>query len=372
MRGAAERGARSPLRPTPHPPPAPPQGPAPRGSPPRGAWQGARLGLPGGHGPARAPSAGVSHPEAPPPGPGGRINRDLGPAPRGWLPPARPCPRVGGYVRGAAERGTRSPLLPSPHPPPAPPPPVAHPPRLGARGAWWRLPPRLGAGGAWRSPSPSPPGGLRGSRPSGGSPPRTLNTRIVICEVPCSDAPLRSAGGAAGPGTGPPRKALNGGARGAPGGAQGPCAAGGFGGRLAAGQAPAEPMGAPGAPGGDARGSEAPRGRAAGRRLPLRGGWRRPAAPGGAARGHTDARPPRGAGGRGAGAGAGASRGARRPRETTEKTLPPERARPHGGYLVDSASSHMLVSKIKPCMSKYKQELYSETANGSINQLSFI
>ena len=26
----------------------------------------------------------------------------------------------------------------------------------------------------------------------------------------------------------------------------------------------------------------------------------------------------------------------------------------HGGYLVDPASSHMLVSKIKPCMSKYK------------------
>jgi hypothetical protein len=26
-------------------------------------------------------------------------------------------------------------------------------------------------------------------------------------------------------------------------------------------------------------------------------------------------------------------------------------------YLVDSASSHMLVSKIKPCMSKYKQLL---------------
>ena len=40
-------------------------------------------------------------------------------------------------------------------------------------------------------------------------------------------------------------------------------------------------------------------------------------------------------------------------------------------YLVDSASSHMLVSKIKPCMSKYKQ-LYCETANGSLNQLSFI
>ena len=37
-------------------------------------------------------------------------------------------------------------------------------------------------------------------------------------------------------------------------------------------------------------------------------------------------------------------------------------------YLVDSASSHMLVSKIKPCMSKYKH-LYSETANGSLNQL---
>ena len=42
-----------------------------------------------------------------------------------------------------------------------------------------------------------------------------------------------------------------------------------------------------------------------------------------------------------------------------------------GSYLVDSASSHMLVSKIKPCMSKYKQS-YCETANGSLNQLSFI
>jgi hypothetical protein len=31
---------------------------------------------------------------------------------------------------------------------------------------------------------------------------------------------------------------------------------------------------------------------------------------------------------------------------------------PLGGlYLVDSASSHMLVSKIKPCMSKYKQSI---------------
>jgi len=28
----------------------------------------------------------------------------------------------------------------------------------------------------------------------------------------------------------------------------------------------------------------------------------------------------------------------------------------------------MLVSKIKPCMSKYKR-LYGETANGSLNQL---
>ena len=36
--------------------------------------------------------------------------------------------------------------------------------------------------------------------------------------------------------------------------------------------------------------------------------------------------------------------------------------------LVDPASSHMLVSKIKPCMSKYKP-LYGETANGSLKQL---
>ena len=32
-------------------------------------------------------------------------------------------------------------------------------------------------------------------------------------------------------------------------------------------------------------------------------------------------------------------------------------------YLVDPASSHMLVSKIKPCMSKYKL-FYGETADG--------
>ena len=32
-----------------------------------------------------------------------------------------------------------------------------------------------------------------------------------------------------------------------------------------------------------------------------------------------------------------------------------DRPRLSDSYLVDSASSHMLVSKIKPCMSKYKQ-----------------
>ena len=36
--------------------------------------------------------------------------------------------------------------------------------------------------------------------------------------------------------------------------------------------------------------------------------------------------------------------------------------------LVDPASSDMLVSKIKPCMSQYKL-LYGETANGSLKQL---
>ena len=40
-------------------------------------------------------------------------------------------------------------------------------------------------------------------------------------------------------------------------------------------------------------------------------------------------------------------------------------------YLIDPVSSHMLVSKIKPCMSKYTP-LYGETANGSLNQLWFI
>jgi hypothetical protein len=40
-------------------------------------------------------------------------------------------------------------------------------------------------------------------------------------------------------------------------------------------------------------------------------------------------------------------------------------------YLVDPASSHMLVSKIKPCMSQYRLSK-SETANGSLNQLWFL
>ena len=40
-------------------------------------------------------------------------------------------------------------------------------------------------------------------------------------------------------------------------------------------------------------------------------------------------------------------------------------------YLVDPASSHMLVSKIKPCMSKFTS-LYGETANGSLNQSRFL
>ena len=40
----------------------------------------------------------------------------------------------------------------------------------------------------------------------------------------------------------------------------------------------------------------------------------------------------------------------------------------HDRNLVDPASSHTLVSKIKPCMSKYKH-LYRETANGSLYQL---
>ena len=40
-------------------------------------------------------------------------------------------------------------------------------------------------------------------------------------------------------------------------------------------------------------------------------------------------------------------------------------------YLVDPARCHMLVSKLKPCMSK-NEPLNGESANGSLNQLSFI
>ena len=43
----------------------------------------------------------------------------------------------------------------------------------------------------------------------------------------------------------------------------------------------------------------------------------------------------------------------------------------HHSYLVDPASSHMLVSKIKPCMSKFTPQ-YGETANGSLNQSRFL
>jgi hypothetical protein len=42
-----------------------------------------------------------------------------------------------------------------------------------------------------------------------------------------------------------------------------------------------------------------------------------------------------------------------------------------GSYLVDPASSHMLVSKIKPCMSKHKL-LHSEAANGSLGHPLFL
>ena len=44
-------------------------------------------------------------------------------------------------------------------------------------------------------------------------------------------------------------------------------------------------------------------------------------------------------------------------RPTPEPRAPSRgpRGRRQVRYLVDSASSHMLVSKIKPCMSKYKQ-----------------
>ncbi len=56
---------------------------------------------------------------------------------------------------------------------------------------------------------------------------------------------------------------------------------------------------------------------------------------------------------------------------TTQCTCCAVCVRPCLNYLVDPASSHMLVSKIKPCMSKCTPS-YGETANGSLNQLWFI
>jgi hypothetical protein len=51
--------------------------------------------------------------------------------------------------------------------------------------------------------------------------------------------------------------------------------------------------------------------------------------------------------------------GRRRPSEGTVAAAPvsPTGSWGQGSYLVDPASSHMLVSKIKPCMSKYKQTI---------------
>jgi hypothetical protein len=44
---------------------------------------------------------------------------------------------------------------------------------------------------------------------------------------------------------------------------------------------------------------------------------------------------------------------------------------PNSDYLVDPASSHMLVSKIKPCMSKYNP-FHGETAKGSLDRPLFL
>jgi hypothetical protein len=57
------------------------------------------------------------------------------------------------------------------------------------------------------------------------------------------------------------------------------------------------------------------------------------------------------------------------PARGRRRGLPPESV--ESDYLVDPASSHMLVSKTKPCMSKYKPR-QGETANGSLNQLWFL
>jgi hypothetical protein len=51
----------------------------------------------------------------------------------------------------------------------------------------------------------------------------------------------------------------------------------------------------------------------------------------------------------GIGVGSGVSRGPLQRGQKNASGLSPQ-----GSYLVDPASSHMLVSKIKPCMSKYK------------------
>ena len=59
------------------------------------------------------------------------------------------------------------------------------------------------------------------------------------------------------------------------------------------------------------------------------------------------------------------------PVEGGRSRVPSSRGRKALSYLVDPASSHMLVSKTKPCMSKYKP-LHGETANGSLNQLWFL
>ena len=45
------------------------------------------------------------------------------------------------------------------------------------------------------------------------------------------------------------------------------------------------------------------------------------------------------------------------------------RVNDHDSNLVDPASSHTLVSKIKPCTCKYKITYTIETANGSLYQL---
>ena len=69
-----------------------------------------------------------------------------------------------------------------------------------------------------------------------------------------------------------------------------------------------------------------------------------------------------------------AGRSVRTPMSLRVPTLAAHQGPPSGGdpaydrNLVDPASSHTLVSKIKPCMSKYKP-LYGETANGSLYQL---